>query len=316
MNIKMLKLLTAAPSRSFGRVHTIFKSLGNMGIKSYETLYESYIDPIMNYASGVWGYGNFEAPRVLQNRIMPFYFDVHKYAPVAATKLEMDWIECREKRWLNMLRLFNRINIMDNSRLPKIIYDWDISLGRNTWGAEVKHIAATLGFETELNRGETYNLTTAYNRSLVRNIFSWHLEAQRKPKLRTFVKIHDFDSCQTLVKSQLTRYQRSLLAQSKHGILPLKYETDRYQGISPENGLCKKCHSNLPEDEIHFIFNCPALSNVGSHSLCYSNSTISGITTEDNVKELFDMLTTENIESTGKYMESLFRERQRIIYAN
>ena len=94
-----------------------------MGIKSYETLYESYIDPFMNYASGVWGNGNFEAPRVLQNRIMRFYLGVHKYAPVAATKLEMDWIECREKRWLNMLRLFNRINIMDNSRLPKIIYD-------------------------------------------------------------------------------------------------------------------------------------------------------------------------------------------------
>ena len=51
-----------------------------MGTKSYETLYNSYIDPIMYCASGVWGYGNFEAPRVLQNRIMRFYLGVHKYA--------------------------------------------------------------------------------------------------------------------------------------------------------------------------------------------------------------------------------------------
>ena len=43
-----------------------------MGIKSYETLYESYIDPIMNYAAGVWDLGNFEAPRGLHNRIMRF----------------------------------------------------------------------------------------------------------------------------------------------------------------------------------------------------------------------------------------------------
>ena len=45
-----------------------------MGIIGYENLYESYIDPIMNYASGVWGFGNFEAPRVLLNRIMCDHF--------------------------------------------------------------------------------------------------------------------------------------------------------------------------------------------------------------------------------------------------
>ena len=75
-----------------------------MGIQTYETLYESYVDPIMNYASGVWGFRHYDAPRVLQNRIMRFYLGVHKFAPVVATKLEMDWMECREKRWLNMFQ--------------------------------------------------------------------------------------------------------------------------------------------------------------------------------------------------------------------
>ena len=27
-----------------------------MGVKSNEILYDSYIDPIMNYVSGVWGF--------------------------------------------------------------------------------------------------------------------------------------------------------------------------------------------------------------------------------------------------------------------
>ena len=98
--------LTASANRLFGRVHSTFKSLRNMRIKWYEILYESYIDSIMNSASDVWGFGNFEAPRVLQNRIMRVYLGVYRYASVAATKLEMDCIECREKRWLNMLRLF------------------------------------------------------------------------------------------------------------------------------------------------------------------------------------------------------------------
>ena len=82
-----------------------------MGIKLYENLYESYIEPSMNYASGVWGFGSFEPlcvlQNVLQNRIMRFYRGVHRYAPVTANKLVMRWIECQGKRRLNMLRLFN-----------------------------------------------------------------------------------------------------------------------------------------------------------------------------------------------------------------
>ena len=90
---KNVETLTAAASRSFGRTHSIFKSVGNLGIHTYETLYESYIDPILNYASGVWGFSDFTPPKVLHNRIMRFYLGVHKFAPVTATKLEMDWLE-------------------------------------------------------------------------------------------------------------------------------------------------------------------------------------------------------------------------------
>ena len=152
---------------------------------------------------------------------------VHKFAPVAATKLEMDWMECREKRLLNMLRLFNRITTMNPEKLPKIVYDWDRSLGLESWGSEIRHISASLGIDINSNDGDIFSLTDAYNIFLNQNRAIWQSEAHRKPKLRTFVQLHDFDSNQLLVKSGLTRYQRSLLSQLKFGILPLKIETDR-----------------------------------------------------------------------------------------
>ena len=96
---KNVETMTACASRTFGRIHGIFKKMGNMGIKSYETLYESYVDPIINYASVVWGFDYFNPPQVLQNRIMRFFLDIHKFAPNAATKIEMDCLGCREKRW-------------------------------------------------------------------------------------------------------------------------------------------------------------------------------------------------------------------------
>ena len=68
-----------------------------------------------------------------------------------------------------------------------------------------------------------------------------------------------------LVKAYITRYQRSLIAQLKCDILQINYETDIYQGIVPENRLCKMCDMNVPEDELHLVLHCPSLENVRPH---------------------------------------------------
>ena len=150
----------------------------------------------------------------------------HTYAPTVATKIEMDWLEClecRERRWLHILRLYNRIDNMDRLRLPKVVYDWDFMSETNSWSSEVKQIAVKLGFNTYLSWEETYDLTMVYNKLLEFNRSTWHLQTTQKPNLRKFIKIRDFDSCQKIVKSPLTLLQRSLVIQLRLGILPLKY---------------------------------------------------------------------------------------------
>ena len=102
----------------------------------------------------------------------------------------MDWLARRDLRWLEMLRLHNRISNMDNTRLPKIIYDWEISLGLESWGHRVQLVAASLGLPLRLRTGEQYDLTYAKNKLLDKSRITWRLEAERKPKLRTFMKIH------------------------------------------------------------------------------------------------------------------------------
>ena len=83
--------LTGAATRSFGRVVNIFKSLKNMCINSYETLYQSYILPILGYGAEVWGYGEQSGSQVLSNRVKRFYLGVNSFTPVSATSLEFDW---------------------------------------------------------------------------------------------------------------------------------------------------------------------------------------------------------------------------------
>ena len=73
--------LTAVACRSFGRIVTILKGMGNMGYKSYLTSSQTYVLPIMNYAAGVWGYTELNEPQALLNRILRFYLGVNKFTP-------------------------------------------------------------------------------------------------------------------------------------------------------------------------------------------------------------------------------------------
>ena len=50
---KTVEVLTTSARRAFGRVINMFKSLGNMGHKTFHTLYDSNIASIANCASGV-----------------------------------------------------------------------------------------------------------------------------------------------------------------------------------------------------------------------------------------------------------------------
>ena len=69
------------------------------------------------------------------------------------------------------------------------------------------------------------------------------------------------------LKSFMPRKNRSLFAQLRFGILPLRIETGRFRNtkdtqtgqmrkLKPEERLCEICNSNEIEDEIHFVCRC------------------------------------------------------------
>ena len=128
-------------------------------------------------------------------------------------------------------------------------------------------------------------------------------------------RLHDFSEVQALAQANLTRYQRSLVSQLKFGILPLKIETDRYQGIPTENRLCKICDLQVPEDELHFLFDCPALDPVRNLAKDFFTQAQPVLFLgSDNINTLQNMMDKDNLQMSGKYIEALYRERRRIIY--
>ena len=121
---KTVEILTSSAKRAFGWVVNILKRLGNMGYKTYETLIHSNVFSIANYGAGLWGFKEHHANRVLQNTIERYYLGTHRFTPLAATYIEMDWADNRHIHWIEMLRLKNRINNMSTARWPKKVFQW------------------------------------------------------------------------------------------------------------------------------------------------------------------------------------------------
>ena len=84
----------------------------------------------------------------------------------------------------------------------------------------------------------------------------WWKPALDKPKLCTYVAFKGMFDPNVLVKSNLKRHNRSLLAKLVSGIMPLEIEIGRYTGTKRELRLCKVCNLNCVEDEYHFLFSC------------------------------------------------------------
>ena len=97
---KTVEILTNSAKRPFGRVVNVFKKLGNRGPKTYETSIFSNVFSTANYGVGIWGFKEQSNSRTLQNKIIRYYLGTHRFTPLAATNIEIDWPDNKHMHWL------------------------------------------------------------------------------------------------------------------------------------------------------------------------------------------------------------------------
>ena len=310
----MVEALTTSASRSFGRIVNSFKKLKNMGIKTYETLYESYVLSIANYAAGVWGFGEFQQPQVLQNRIQRFFLGVHAFAPVAATNMEFDWLSMKFLRWLEIIRYYNRLVDLPDHRWPKKILRWDRSLRTEGWFNQVQHIVSYANMELDPDSDCQIDLDILKARLLKLNRQRWRLESYEKSKLRTFVDICDHEKPRVIIEANLPRNHRSLVTKLKIGTLPLKLETGRWKDTPLEKRLCLACDQNLLESEYHFVIHCDAYRDTRTEFFqeVVNNTDLPVYGSEPVIMRT--LLDESVIRITGRYLERMFLERKNLIF--
>ena len=134
----------------------------------------------------------------------------------------------------------------------------------------------------------------------------WRKEASKKPKLRTYVTLKDNIEVEPYVKYGNNRQTRSLMAQIRCGILPIRIETGRFCNLPVENRLCEICNQNEVEDEFHFLMECPFYHHERLQMLANTNIGAQAGTKKESFKTLFQ----NHWRDVGVFLNAAWIKRQ------
>ena len=87
-----INTLSEAAGRALGSVISKFKSLKNVGFKTYTKLYDSGVVPISDYFSELWGSKKSPVQDKIHNRAIRYFLGVHSMTPIPALQIELGWV--------------------------------------------------------------------------------------------------------------------------------------------------------------------------------------------------------------------------------
>ena len=248
-------LLSEAASRSLGSIINKLKSSNGMYLKTFTTLYDKCVVSISDLNSGVWGFKEYATPNNIHHRAIRSFLGVHRNTSLVVLNGDIGWTPPIVRRKLNIIRLWYRLEMMDNHRLPKLVYLWDSSVTGRSWTKDVHSILqqvnvadTSMGLRTILSQAKLY-LMNNY-------IADWQKTLQDQPKLRLYRTFKHEYGTEDYVMKYLPPYLRSILAQFRAGILPLEVELGRFRQKPLHERLCTLCDTGEIEDETHFVFRC------------------------------------------------------------
>ena len=304
-------VLAQSSGRALGSVVSKLKVFDSMGVHTYSKLFQSGVVSVMDYAAEIWGFHDYDAPKKVTERAMRSFLGVHRFTPLPALYGDLGWIKPQYRRWIAMLRFWNRLMHMDNNRITKKIFLWEYDTGSNNWCSEMKHIFLQLGLTETFQNLVHCDLDYARNMLWEKFENEWQTEISSKSKLRTYKSYKGELRLEEYISINLSRTERSITAQFRSGILPLRIEVGRFRGESVEERLCTFCEQRVTEDEMHFLFDCTCYSHlrVQLNSILSENLVVSS-SQEDKVKFLF----TNKPRQLAKYLTSAFLHRRSILY--
>ena len=168
---------------------------------------------------------------------------------------------------IRCIRYWLKLTRMEEHRYPKKAYKmlrvFD-ERGKHNWVSNVRHILFMYGFGYVWFNNGVENISRfiyCFRQRLVDCRWQeWHTHIQNSPRFELF-RIFSADHDKKLyLYLNVSRHLKCIMAKFRLGISDITVHRMRYQTALPCHMLCPMCGIQV-EDEVHFVFCCPALDN-------------------------------------------------------
>ena len=148
---------------------------------------------------------------------------------------------------------------------------WDYSNDTYGWCNEIEKLFSQNDMEHIYKNISECNLNHVGLWSVLysKHCYQWNNDIKNISKLKFYMLYKSVLCIEPYVVNVLTRQDRSILAQLRYGIVPLRIETGRYacNYISENERLCLFCTCNEVENEVHFCFIVIIIAIFANHSI-------------------------------------------------
>lgn len=118
---------------------------------------------------------------------------------------------------------------------------------------------------------------------------------------------------ETYLQLNITKKERSHLAQFRCAVLPLKIETGRFSGLAVEDRLCQVCDQHAVESEIHLLLNCNVYNDLRKILIDKSTRRHNNFINMTDTEKLRFIVTHEEREC-AKCLVNAMSRRKAILY--
>ena len=124
---------------------------------------------------------------------------------------------------------------------------------------------------------------------------------------------NDFE-LENYVSLNLTKHERSTIAQLRCGILPLRIETGRYINEPVHDRLCLQCDLREIESETHFLLYCTKYNELRQE--CFGNVLTDINFANASTSEKLNSLLNVYIRKTAKFLVKAMIIRRSNLYSS
>lgn len=302
--------LANAGKKALGSIINKLRQNDNMTYNSFTKCVNSCLYPVIEYGSEITGiYKNVKLNRVIDSAARSF-IGVHRFCPIASMYKDLGWNRNNCRRKINVIRYWNKLVKMKNDRLTKQVFDYmyqNYSVG--SWFYHVKGLFRKMGMLEYYQEKKVCNLDAVTEKMKLMDVEEIMKEISKKPKLRLYKQLMSDEDTELYVKLNITSSERSILAQFRMGILPLRVETGRFRNLKISDRLCQICNSGEVEDEVHFMLNCKSYTETRRHYMNIFSDRIEGFNTFDSIGKI-KMCFHKAPRQLAKYLSIIFQERK------